>query len=114
MSLANNVDTHVVIYYQKYLTACVSRDNVGFLMKDTEHHLGTRTGAGASTRRGNQARPLRQPRGLENPAPAGGNPPIGRLTASGDYDIQIMLATWALRELSAQRRLQPRRGGSRS
>jgi hypothetical protein len=83
-------------------------------MKDIEHRLETRAGAGASTRPRHQARALRQPRGLENPAPAAGNPPVGRLTALGDYDIQIMLATWALRELSAQRRLQPRRGVSRS
>jgi len=82
-------------------------------MKDTEHHPGTRVGAGASARSGCQARPPRQPRGLENPA-AAENPPVGRLTASGDYAIQIMLATWALRELSAQRRFQPRRGRQRS
>ena len=80
-------------------------------MKDTEHHLGKRAGAGASTRPGRQPRPLRQASGPENPASAAGNRPDGRLTPSGDYAIQIMLATWALRELSAQRHHQSRRGG---
>ena len=89
-------------------------DNVGFLMKDTEHHLGTRAGAGASTRPGRQARALRQSRGLENPPPAAGDRSDGRLTPSGDYAIQIMLATWALRELSAERHIQSRRGARSS
>ena len=112
MSLANNVDTHVVIYSPKDLTICAWWNNVRFCMKDTEHDLGTRAGAGASTRPGRQARPLRQPRDLENRPPATGNRPDGRLTPAGDYAIQIMLATWALRELSAQRHHQSRRGGS--
>jgi hypothetical protein len=80
-------------------------------MKDTEHHFGKRAEAGASTQPGRQQRPFRQPRGLENPVSAAGNRPDGRLTPSGGHAIQLMLATWALRELSAQRRLQPRRGG---
>ena len=80
-------------------------------MKDTGHHLGKRAGAGASSQPDRQQRPLRQLPGLQNPPPAAGNSPDGRLTQSGDYAIQIMLATWALRELSAQRRLQRRRGG---
>ena len=80
-------------------------------MKDIEYRPGKRAVAGASTRPGRQQRPLQQPPGPESPASAEGNRADGRSTLAGNYAIQIMLATWALRELSAQRRLPRRRGG---
>jgi hypothetical protein len=84
------------------------------LMKTTEHNLGGRAGMGASTQPGRQQRLLSQPCDPENPASAARIRPDGRLTPSGDYAIQIMLATWALRELCAQRHSPSRHGRSQT
>jgi hypothetical protein len=80
-------------------------------MKDTEPPLGKRAGARASSQARRQQLPLQQPHGPEHRATSPGNRADGRLTPSGDYTAQIVLASWALRELNAQRRLQSRRVG---
>ena len=54
--------------------------------------------------------PRRLPRGSMDAANKPNNALGGRLTPSADYAIQIMLATWALRELTAQRERHTHRG----